>query len=130
MGERGAGRFAYAVGGHNPPLWVAVDGDIRPLRGTNLPLGVIDEAQYDEHEIHLHPGDALLLYTDGLTDAVNAGDEEFGMQRVCEVLRESHHRAASEIVDALEASVRAHVGAVEAFDDMTMVVVKRSPAAV
>ena len=128
--EPGTGRFAYAVGGHNPPLWVAADGDIRPLRGTNLPLGVIEEAQYDEHEIHLRPGDALLLYTDGLTDAVNAGDEEFGMQRVCEVLRESHHRAASEIVDALEASVRAHVGAVEAFDDMTMVVVKRSPAAV
>lgn len=123
--EPGTGRLAYAVGGHNPPIWVSADGETRMLRGTNLPLGVIAEAQYDEHEIHLHPGDALLLYTDGLTDAVNAEDEEFGMHRVCEVLRDAHQRAASEIVDALEASVRAHVGAVEAFDDMTMVVVKR-----
>ncbi len=128
--EPGTGRLAYSVGGHNPPVWVSADGEMRLLRGTGLPLGVIAEAQYDEHEIHLHPGDVLLLYTDGLTDAVNAGEEEFGMHRVCEVLRDAHHRAASEIVDALEASVRAHVGAVEAFDDLTMVVVKRSPAAV
>jgi sigma-B regulation protein RsbU (phosphoserine phosphatase) len=68
--EPGTGRLAYAVAGHNPPVWVSADGETRTLRGTGLPLGVIDEAQYDEHEIHLHPGDALLLYTDGLTDAM------------------------------------------------------------
>jgi GAF domain-containing protein len=123
--EPETGRFAYAVAGHNPPVWVSADGETRLLRGQNLPLGVMDGVEYDEHEVHLHPGDVLLLYTDGLTDAVNAGEDEFGLDRVCEVLRQSHPRTASDIVGALEASVRAHAGPVEAFDDLTMVVVKR-----
>jgi len=70
----------------------------------------------------------LLLYTDGLTDAVNADTEEFGLQRIYAVLRQAQTGSADEIVEAMEAAVRAHVGPVEAFDDMTMVVLKRTAA--
>ena len=124
--EPATGRFSYAVGGHNPPVWVSADGEVRLIKGTGLPLGVLEEARYDEHEIHLKPGDVLLLYTDGLTDAVNAAAEEFGMERVCEVLRQAQPDPAQAILEMMEASVGAHVGAVEAFDDLTMVVLKRT----
>ncbi len=126
--EPGTGRFAYAVGGHNPPVWLSADGEVRLIKGAGLPLGVLEEALYDEHEIHLKPGDVLLLYTDGLTDAVNADAEEFGLQRIYAVLRQARTGSADEIVEAMEAAVRAHVGPVEAFDDMTMVVLKRTAA--
>ncbi len=125
--EPATGRFTYAVGGHNPPVWVSADGQLRTLTGNGLALGVLEEVVYDEHEIHLLPGDVLLLYTDGLTDAVSAREEEFGLSRVCEVLRQAHRHPAPLILEALEAEVRAHTGAVEAFDDMTMVVLKRAP---
>ncbi|MBI4772090.1 MAG: SpoIIE family protein phosphatase [Chloroflexi bacterium] len=61
-----------------------------------------------------------------MTDAVNAAEEEFGLPRLLEVMRAAHHCSAGEIEAKMTAAVQAHVGAVEAFDDMTMVVLKRT----
>ena len=77
------------------------------------------------YEIQIGPGEAILLYTDGLPDAVNTASEEFSIERVKEVMREHHPRTATQILDAVSSAVMAHVGVAEAFDDMTMVVIKR-----
>jgi GAF domain-containing protein len=127
--EPASGRFTYSVGGHNAPVWVSADGRGRTLDGRGMALGVLDGVEYVEHEIHLQPGDLLFFYTDGLTDAVDVEAEEFGMQRLCEVLRATHTLPAQAVIERMEAAVRAHTGAVEAFDDMTMVALKRAPAA-
>jgi serine phosphatase RsbU (regulator of sigma subunit)/putative methionine-R-sulfoxide reductase with GAF domain len=123
--EPGAGHFVYANGGHNPPVLVSAEGEVHKLPGRGTALGALDHIEYQEHEIHLKPGDALLLYTDGLTDAVNQDVQDFGLERVCEVLRQAHQESAQKIVERLTEAVQAHVGAMEAFDDMTMVVMKR-----
>ena len=123
--EPATGHFRYANGGHNPPIWVERDGTARTLRGRGLPLGVLEGVEYEEHEIHLGTGEVLFLYTDGVTDAVNADSKEFGLGQLIEVVRQSRHGPASAIMDAATAAVEQHVGGVEAYDDMTMMVIKR-----
>ena len=123
--EPATGHFVYANGGHNPPVWVDAEGEVRKLPGRGTALGALEHSEYEEHETHLKPGDALLLYTDGLTDAVNQDVQEFGMKRVLEVMQQVHAGSAQEILSCLTEAVQTHVGAMEAFDDMTMVVIKR-----
>ncbi|MGH2522720.1 MAG: PP2C family protein-serine/threonine phosphatase, partial [Anaerolineales bacterium] len=123
--EPATGSLRYANGGHNPPVWANAAGEVRKLAGRGTALGVLDSVQYEEHEIHLQPGDSLLLFTDGLTDAVNANVEEFGLRRVFEVMSMAYPYSATEILDMMASAVQSHVGAMEAFDDLTMVVLKR-----
>ncbi len=123
--EPATGRVRYANGGHNPPLWVERSGAARTLKGRGLPLGVLEEVEYEEHEIHLQPGELLFLYTDGVTDAINVEEKEFGLERLQTVVCQARGRSAAEIMDAAAAAVEQHVGGVEAFDDMTMMVIKR-----
>ena len=124
--EPETGGFRYAVGGHNPPLWARVDGTLQPLPGRGIALGVLDGVRYTEQQVVLARGEALLLYTDGLTDAVNNHNEEFGLERTFAVLRATQAATAEVILSTLAGAVQAHVGAREPFDDMTMVVLKHS----
>ena len=123
--EPDSGRFCYATGGHNLPVWVSANGEVHILPGRGAALGVFDEARYQEQETLFQPGDVMLLYTDGLTDAINVESEEFGLNRVREIVAGARHQSAADILDTLAASVKSHAGAMEAFDDLTMVAIKR-----
>jgi sigma-B regulation protein RsbU (phosphoserine phosphatase) len=124
--EPATGRYCYALGGHNPPIWVRADGSAGTVPGRGIALGVVDHVDYQEQEITLGPGDALLLYTDGLTEAIDVQQEEFGLEQVLAVARANHQASASGLLQALTRAVEAHVGEAEVFDDMTIVVIKRS----
>ncbi|MGQ0601191.1 MAG: GAF domain-containing protein [Anaerolineales bacterium] len=124
--EPGTGRFAFANGGHNPPLLVRADGTVETLKIKGAALAVFEAYYYHQAEIMLAPEEVVLLYTDGLPDAIDASRREFGMERMTETLRAAQAASASEIIAALEAAVRAHTGEVEPFDDLTMVVLKRT----
>jgi sigma-B regulation protein RsbU (phosphoserine phosphatase) len=104
---------------------VQPSGQISTLTRTGAALGVFEEAQYQEREIVLQKGETLLFYTDGLTDAINANNEEFGLERMQRVTCQVRTQPAAHIQAAIIAAMSAHVGATEAFDDITMVVVKR-----
>ncbi len=121
-----AGRFTYVNAGHNPPALAAPDGTPSLLVGRGVPVGVFEEANYQEHEMILPPGGTLLFYTDGLPDAINVNNEEFGIERVQQEMQAWQTGSASDILDAVATSVLAHVGVAETFDDMTMVVIKRN----
>jgi GAF domain-containing protein len=123
--EPDGGKFCYATGGHNMPVWVSADGVARILPGRGAALGVFEEANYQEYSVDFQPGDVMLLYTDGLTDAVNFEKEEFGLNRVKEVMVQARAESAANILEMLAASVKAHTGGMEAFDDLTMVALKR-----
>jgi len=125
--EPASGRFRYANGGHNPPIWVDHAGEARTLKGRGLALGVLEDVEYEEHEVHFDPGDLLFLYTDGVTDAINTAEDEFGMKRLSEVVHRANRTgSASDIVAATATAVEQHVQGIEAFDDITMVVIKRA----
>jgi sigma-B regulation protein RsbU (phosphoserine phosphatase) len=119
------GLFRYAIGGHNPPILVRCDGSAAVVAGRGMALGVVETMQYLEQEIQLQPGDSLLLYTDGLTEAINEHNEEFGLARVLEAARAQHAAPAEAMVNTLAAAVEAHASGVEVFDDLTLVVIKR-----
>lgn len=116
--------LTYANGGHNLPLLVSANGNIRPLLGHNMALGVLDDTEYTERSIKLEPGDVLLLYTDGLTDAINQEEAEFGLAGVQAVLSAQRHEPCAAIVHHLGEAVQKHTGPVDAFDDLTMVALK------
>lgn len=122
--EPATGHFVYANAGHNPPLLANAEGEVNKIPGRGTALGVLEEVTYQEHELHLHPGEMLFLYTDGVTDAVNAAMEEFTLGRAIEVLRAAHPAPASAIVRVMSAAIEEHVGGVEAFDDITMLVMR------
>jgi len=106
-------------------VWASADGVVRNLPGRGIALGVVDNAEYQEEEVRLAPGDSLVLYTDGLTETVNGRVEEFGLRRVQEVVLSTRHLPAPAILETLAAEVAEHADGMEPFDDLTIVVLKR-----
>ncbi len=118
-------RVTLANAGHNPPLCVRADGTVEALKSSNMVLGVVPGVSVDNHTIHLEPGEALILYTDGITDAINEEEEEFGQDRLEAVAYAGRYSSASEIVDEIQDAVAGFVGQAPQFDDLTLVVIKR-----
>ena len=83
-------------------------------------LGGFEDTQYQSYEIRLSPGDAVFVYTDGVTEAVNAAEEMYGTDRLLKTLNEISWRSAKEIRDGVTASVDAFVAGAPQFDDTTM----------
>ncbi len=117
--------LTYVNGGHNPPLWYTRrQSEPLPLKRTGIILGVDDGAQFGEACIQLEPGDVVVLYTDGLTEALNAAGERFTEARLRQVLAARRDAAAAEILAATQAALREFTGATPAYDDVTLVVVR------
>ncbi len=95
------------------------------LSRTGMVVGIDPDTPYTQSALILQPGDFLLLYTDGLIDALNASGEEFGMSGVEKVLQENRHATAEEIIYLLEEAIVEHSGDITPFDDITLLLVKR-----
>src|SRR6185295_7121979 len=83
--EPTTGLLRYTNAGHNPSLIVRANGDVEELGPTGIPLGLLPNAPYRAAEATLAPGDLLVLYTDGIAEAANADDEEYGLERIRQV---------------------------------------------
>jgi sigma-B regulation protein RsbU (phosphoserine phosphatase) len=126
--ETSSGRITYANGGHNYPLlYETSSGQVRPLRAQGIVLGIIPQPQFEQIETAMEPGDVLLLYTDGVTEAMNPRRELFGDDRLTAVLRANHHRSPQEIINAVLTAVSEFATGQPQSDDITMVVIKRTP---
>ena len=114
------GQLIYANGGHNPPIIVHPDGSSTVLPQTDgIALGIMPDFDFTQNEITLSPGDNLVLYTDGVTEAMNSSGEEFEMDRLRAVFAGAQwgdaHRANQAVFDA----VHAFAGETPQFDDIT-----------
>ena len=118
--DPGTGLFTYASGGHDAPLLVRADGssELLPLTG-GIVLGIMPELEYDENCIALSPGDTLFCYTDGITEAMNELDEQFGMERMRQVFAETPPRDAEHAVQLMFDAVNAFAGDAIQSDDIT-----------
>ncbi|MBK8165318.1 MAG: SpoIIE family protein phosphatase [bacterium] len=129
--ETATGRFTCTNAGHNPPLVLRRDGSLERLTTGGLLLGMVGDMVYQQDTVELAPGEVIVMYTDGITEAVSPGaDEEdpeamFGEERLCEVIRRSSHLPASGIQDAILAAVADHTRGVAQSDDITLVVIRR-----
>jgi sigma-B regulation protein RsbU (phosphoserine phosphatase) len=95
------------------------------LKAHNLALGIMTGVAFDEHETTLEPGDVLLMYTDGITEAINAQEEDFGVERLADLVIENAHKPADEMINEIKQGVINFAGDGAQFDDLTMVAVKR-----
>jgi sigma-B regulation protein RsbU (phosphoserine phosphatase) len=115
----------YVNAGHNPPLLLKPgEADVVLLRAEGIALGVLENIQLKEAEIRLDPGDVIALYTDGVTEAINAQGEQFGQERLARTVAENRGLAAGEILARLKAAVTAFAGDQPQFDDITLMILK------
>lgn len=120
------GEVRYTNAGHNPPYLMKTDGNIIQLPlSKNLVVGVMDDFEFTEETLTLEPGDTLLLYTDGVTEAFNSHEEDFGEKRLEEALSKLTQKSCQEIVDGVKSDVSAFVGETEQSDDITLLALKR-----
>jgi serine phosphatase RsbU (regulator of sigma subunit)/putative methionine-R-sulfoxide reductase with GAF domain len=116
--------LSYANAGHNPPLLLRPNGDSELLHGDGIALGVLEQVRIDQHYAHLQAGDALLIYTDGVTEAMNEDFDEFGMERLRLAARSALDSSSSHIMGTITTAIRDHAGDTPQFDDITLVVMK------
>ncbi len=120
------GRLRYTVAGHNPPLLISADdGAISELRTPGIALGVLEQIQLEEAEVTMAPGDLLVCYTDGVTEAIDEAQFEFGTERLRALLRQQRHAPAEVVLQALLDAVARHARGQPPFDDVTLVVIRR-----
>jgi serine phosphatase RsbU (regulator of sigma subunit)/tetratricopeptide (TPR) repeat protein len=120
-----AGTLSYCNAGHNPPYLLS-GGEVRALGRTGLPLGILEEASWERGIVAIEPGDTLLLYTDGVTEAQSSEGLMFGEERLLAEARANAGRPAHELEAALLAAVHTFVGKAPQFDDLTLMIVTRS----
>ncbi len=124
--DRAGNDLIYVNAGHNPPyLYRAAEDQPQRLGRTGMALGIDDTMRCEQRVVHLDPGDALILYTDGILDALNAHGEEFGDKRLRRICAQHRAETATHIVAALRDEVLRFVGDQPLADDCTVVIVKR-----
>jgi phosphoserine phosphatase RsbU/P len=122
-GHTGACRIVNA--GHNEALRVTGDGQSEAFNATGMALGLFPGAGYEELTLTMNPGDLLALYSDGVTEALNTAEEEFGVSRLTDCLARHSAEEPDAIVNAVFAELDDFVGTAPQHDDITFLVLKR-----
>jgi phosphoserine phosphatase RsbU/P len=121
------GRLRWTNAGHNPGLLLRSRGDEEWLKANGVPLGLLPGARYREGDLTMAPGDVLVLYTDGITEALNPEDEEFGEARLLEAARLHSGLPVRDMAASIERTLDAFARGVPFHDDRTIVIVRRTP---
>ena len=120
------GEVSYTNAGHNPPYLMKADGTVEQLPlSKDIVVGALDDFQFSEETLQLEHGDTLLLYTDGVTEATNENDEEFGEKRLEDTLKDVSQQNCQQIINAVKANVKTFAGKAEQSDDITLLAIKR-----
>jgi sigma-B regulation protein RsbU (phosphoserine phosphatase) len=120
------GEVNYCNAGHNPPYIIKNNGEVKAFPMPSQPIvGILSEYDFEEEKMKLEKGDALFLFTDGVTEAMNPTFEEFGEPRFEETLRKAASLDCQAIIDATKTDLAAFVGDAEQSDDITMLALRR-----
>jgi len=117
------GGFRYATAGHNPVLLLRAGGEVEWLKARGVGLGLTRRAEFEERRAELSPGDTLVLYTDGVTEALSEQGVEFGEERLVEAVRSGG--TASEVLDRILSRLEAFTAGAPQHDDITLIVARR-----
>jgi len=123
VGLRQDGEVRIINAGHNPIVHVR-NGQIGLLEARTLPMGIMKNVNYEETVLKLEPSDTLVIYTDGVTEARNQVGEEFGFERLSEIVKTCSHKSANEMMKEIQDELRFFCGDAPQHDDSTLVVVK------
>jgi sigma-B regulation protein RsbU (phosphoserine phosphatase) len=115
----------YSSAGHDPPLLLSDGKATACVEAGGLVLGFLESVEYDEAVVRMRPGDALVVYSDGITETVNERDEPFGVERLGWVLRDNLEEPAQALLQRIVDATVEHSGRRGRQDDMTLIVIKR-----
>jgi phosphoserine phosphatase RsbU/P len=124
---KAGGELEIVNAGHLPALLAAQSGT-RTFESTSQPLGVFDDQQFSAAHTRLFPGDTLVLYTDGISEAENDGGDEYGVERLQRVIEEAWLRCPMQLIDACKKHLEDFRGGRERFDDETLLAIQYAPA--
>jgi sigma-B regulation protein RsbU (phosphoserine phosphatase) len=116
--------LTYTNAGHNPPILLDKDGNHRFIERGSVPLGMFRDTRYHEYYLTTEPGEVLVLYTDGVTEAQNPQGEEFGRERLAEAVKAHRQLGARELITTVHKEVIAWTDGRGATDDVTFFVIK------
>jgi serine phosphatase RsbU (regulator of sigma subunit) len=120
------GELSYCNAGHNPPLLVRANGDVEMLEGGGMILGILGMARYEQFTAQLNPGDVLVAFSDGVTEAPAPNvDEEFGEIRLADTIKAGAHEHAIGLIEGINRVLIEWTHGGVTHDDVTLVVVKR-----
>jgi serine phosphatase RsbU (regulator of sigma subunit) len=120
----GTGLLTYSNAGHCAPLLVRMNGTTEELKATSMPVGLAPQTEFHLAHRDLAPGDRIVLYTDGITEATNDADEFFGLRRLRSAIKRHVNLRCCELHDAIQKAVAEFTGGAEQSDDLTLVVVE------
>jgi len=121
--------LTYANAGHNRPLWVqSSTGQVHELAAHGIALGVQKAIKLEEREIDVAPGDTLVFYTDGVTDAMDSAGQLFDVERLRAAVVASPPVSAQQVLSAVVDAIGVFTGGAPQSDDLTLVVARRHPA--
>jgi sigma-B regulation protein RsbU (phosphoserine phosphatase) len=118
-------RLSYVNAGHNAPLLLKPSGgDIVLLEAKGIALGVLDDINLEEKVLDIASDDIVILYTDGVTEAINEKEEQFGQERLIETIRKNIDLPANDLIDRIKEEVTTFACGQPQFDDFTLVALK------
>ena len=125
--DTNTGTLTYANGGHTAPYVRRADGSVIPLPFTGgVAMGVMEDLEYSQDSFQVAPGDTVFFYSDGVSEAMNENGEEFGVDRMADVLANTPTKSPEEVNNAMFESVRSFAGETPQSDDITCLTLCRS----
>ncbi len=119
-------QLCFCNAGHDHPFLISEGKEPRRLKTGGIVVGIMDQFPFDEECIQLEPGDVLVIYSDGIPEAMNVNKELFGEERLTEMLIKNRHLSAMDLLDAIIAGAKGFAGRQPQSDDMTIIVIKRT----
>jgi len=119
-------RLCYTNAGHDRPFLLSSTPEARRLQTGGIPLGMMDTATFEEESLNLSAGDTVIMYSDGVSEAMNADEDMFGEQRIAEVISSHRNASPSELIDHIVAAVKGFVSNHPQTDDITVVALSRN----
>jgi sigma-B regulation protein RsbU (phosphoserine phosphatase) len=122
--HRPSGKLTYVSAGHERPILIRADGEVGQLAGNGRFLGMLDPLELAEFSIELRPGDRVIVFSDGVPDAVDEEGRQYGYKRMRQYLLENQALPVKYLVDGLASDVAKWRGSAPAFDDLTLLILE------
>lgn len=123
--DHSTGSFTYTNAGHDAPILFSNYKGMRELPATGLLLGVMPESIYSVEQINLQAGELLLIYTDGITEAMDEDGQEYGLDRLKTLIRDHHHLDTLDIMEKIIYDIKSHTQKAPQSDDITLLLIKK-----
>jgi sigma-B regulation protein RsbU (phosphoserine phosphatase) len=118
--------MTYTNAGHNPPILIRSSGQVELLEGGGTVLGIMPEIGYEQRACQMEPGDICAVFSDGVTEAASPDDEEFGEERLTDLLVAARNKPLEEVLDLVNRSLAEFTAGTPQADDITLVIVRRT----